>query len=206
MGIGNVSIVVAAAAVTSSTHYPSWGSGTPGPERTHARSGLLITPHGDREPSRPAGAAARSRSHYPSWGSGTGTRTGRSPGPRSTHYPSWGSGTLHVRTGRSRGCRLITPHGDRERSMFAQVGVVDAVSLPLMGIGNRPPFQTSRQSTTNSSLPLMGIGNGVRDENGVVPPMELITPHGDRELNRAVGGYPNSSFSLPLMGIGNWHG
>ena len=93
MGIGNIGGPMTFLLVSSS-HYPSWGSGTLGcgctckvqksslplmgignlPERAVDRRYRrnLITPHGDREPSRTSCRSTISaQSHYPSWGSGT---------------------------------------------------------------------------------------------------------------------------------------
>ena len=95
-------------------------------------------------------------------------------------------------------------------------------SLPLMGIGNEHR-RLSIGHHVGRSLPLMGIGNDVFSAD-LRHDLELITPHGDRELgsdghNTAVktAHYPSwgsgtvvsstgmrgGPVSLPLMGIGN---
>ena len=57
---------------SATSHYPSWGSGTPGSNR--------------RPQSRP-------RSSLPLMGIGNGYRCRCCPDRTGTHYPSWGSGT-----------------------------------------------------------------------------------------------------------------
>ena len=143
------------------THYPSWGSGTPGSNRrpqSRPRSSLplmgignacrsrpwlrnyqLITPHGDREHRRRDSCrAATTRTHYPSWGSGTRASSGSvRTGFSSTHYPSWGSGNLiNYTTSNTSPPALITPHGDREHIPVDAFRILAFNSLPLMGIGN----------------------------------------------------------------------
>ena len=98
----------------ASTHYPSWGSGTPvsGSHRLAANASLplmgirnalrrarqppgrpLITPHGDQERSTSSTAASWTPAHYPSWGSGTKVAATHQVPLHPPHYPSWGSGT-----------------------------------------------------------------------------------------------------------------
>ena len=98
---------------------------------------------------------------------------------------------------------LITPHGDWERG---RVGVaLDVLDLITPhGDWERQAVMPRRVLSWNS-LPLMGIGNRL----GAVycaAPLHLITPHGDWERRSAASGTAAcTSFSLPLMGIGN-HG
>ena len=103
---------------TYEAHYPSWGSGTCaispwvaelmalwislplmgiGNKPSRIRStmdmrDMLITPHGDREP--------------------TNSKCGKSI--NRSHYPSWGSGTIRDLINGNMSNVLITPHGDRE--------------------------------------------------------------------------------------------
>ena len=58
---------------------------------------------------------------------------------------------------------LITPHGDRKRSMRCQRRAGDSDSLPLMGIGNLA-YRREQLARIHArhSLPLMGIGNASR--------------------------------------------
>ena len=155
--------------------------------RRHRPHGLaapdnLITPHGDREPSR-----------------STPTRTS----PRSSHYPSWGSGTRGHPLPVQPVLLLITPHGDRERHKHAvdQRGV-SAPHYPSWGSGTTGTDPDGNEWSV-TSLPLMGIGN----RGNVVEPRRgrkrLITPHGDRERGSMRERAPIRSCSLPLMGIGN---
>ena len=163
---------------------------------------LLITPHGDREPSRRSRRRCRRAAHYPSWGSGTGNLSQASTTPSASSLPLMGIGNRELEPGFDDAfSELITPHGDREPGAGGMRIVHPNRSLPLMGIGNSPPpgpysaAQTrphypSWGSGTISwiprtllavhSLPLMGIGN-----------LELSLL-GQRE-----------GVSLPLMGIGN---
>ena len=58
------------------------------------------------------------------------------------------------------------------------------------------------KATGTASLPLMGIGNSHLGEPSPQW-VELITPHGDRELAAAPAASDAHLLSLPLMGIGN---
>ena len=70
-----------------------------------------------------------------------------------------------------------------------------------MGIGN-PRKVGDERVIDAGSLPLMGIGNLGRDVCRVNLPL-LITPHGDRKPGDTVLLGPFDAPSLPLMGIGN---
>ncbi len=203
MGIGNTR-TARAARWRSPAHYPSWGSGTKelqGQARGLTSSSLPLMGIGNSTPSAPR-PSRRPRSlplmgignpgphrarpgpggaHYPSWGSGTAQATAVRSMLSETHYPSWGSGTAEAAARATTRFRLITPHGDRERSSWE---------------GSTP-----RSRTTH--YPSWGSGTG--DLRGLhVPVDSLITPHGDRELEGGPeDGRLGLARSLPLMGIGN---
>ena len=128
-----------------------------------------------------------------------------SPSPRRTataHYPSWGSETAGGKAELPPRADLITPHGDRKLVWRRRIVVVrHELSLPLMGIGNRPCLADGGGQEEHS-LPLMGIGNCRRAARiarslgshypswGSETPVggrrrrpvdALITPHGDRK-------------------------
>ena len=185
----------------------------------------LITPHGDRKPTRASPALAswhrlitphgdRKRAanghetnigpyaHYPSWGSETRRQSDRGSRAGSAHYPSWGSETARSRGRDDALPELITPHGDRKHHYGCGRRSGGRSSLPLMGIGNTPHITwVSRMSL--SSLPLMGIGNRYssldrwRRRSLSLPLMGIGNPTVGRAWR--VG----SRASLPLMGIGN---
>ena len=166
---------------------------------------LLITPHGDRKPLLRRLPRLLRVAHYPSWGSETGVWPTPVEVTVNTSLPLMGIGNLDDQANVAHcGCDgrlLITPHGDRKPAVARTDHVHALPSLPLMGIGNRRDF-----------------------EHEVAGVMVLITPHGDRKRQRhadrsvrrtshypswgsETNGFPHlvlrSTFSLPLMGIGN---
>ena len=74
-------------------------------------------------------------------------------------------------------------------------------SLPLMGIGNRPPVP-ERYAGPSAHYPSWGSETGQVSHGGTRLP-ELITPHGDRKQHPEAPIILDSEGSLPLMGIGN---
>ena len=164
---------------------------------------VLITPHGDLEPSSISGSArARSASHYPSWGFGTAAYCAGVAGAlalslplmgiwnwcalsapaaaSTTHYPSWGFGT-------------------RRRPPPETGGLP---SLPLMGIWNLDESARLDLALRNS-LPLMGIWNPRKEAVAAWRDWMLITPHGDLEPPECTLRVIGRLGSLPLMGIWN---
>ncbi len=165
---------------------------------------LLITPHGDREPTQASlYQLVWDRISLPLMGIGNrreprlhlahavllitphGDREPCRPcttcGCTGTHYPSWGSGTRDQRCGALRVDR-VAHYPSWGSGTNRRVGArrLENDSLPLMGIGNE--VKTARfHSDEWGSLPLMGIGN-VRDGVRLGLRVDvLITPHGDRE-------------------------
>ena len=241
MGIGNSSTgsVTMARAMA---HYPSWGSGTAkaawapliveislplmgiGNElavRPTAVCCLLITPHGDREPSpsrRPRGCH---RAHYPSWGSGTRLAASETA-VRLHSLPLMGIGNGARPDRRKRDSLLITPHGDREPPRRRVTPWARIRSLPLMGIGNldtgrvvalsallitphgdRELLRHNRRSISRAAH-YPSWGSGTREILcWLIAAVRLITPHGDRELDESRRRGVVAGSSLPLMGIGN---
>ena len=140
--------------------------------------------------------------HYPSWGSGTGAGHPVALAKTHTHYPSWGSGTR------------FSPARNDDR---------DAVSLPLMGIGNPAgrirPRGCCRLITPHGDRERVVRGAEGQERHHLITPhgdreldvldqlvlsfLDLITPHGDRE--RVDPPLRDAAYlhSLPLMGIGN---
>ena len=140
-------------------------------------------------------------------GIGNGSRVPRLILVLEAHYPSWGSGTR----------------------CDQRMGAAGDCSLPLMGIGNGIPGGPVDGRRECNSLPLMGIGNVEMRSGGPRPirRRQLITPHGDRELENGMAWFrghgqlitPHGDrepcpvlrriherieyCSLPLMGIGN---
>ena len=186
-----------------STHYPSWGSGTPPVSGAVAPTSVSLPLMGIGNPSLPyrhervssthypswgSGTRAavdpnsRSYSHYPSWGSGTTLRPHHPPSVAAPHYPSWGSGTCGGLVAVGHQPVLTTPHGDREPRTRVGIGRTSAGSLPLMGIGN----------------------DDLAGEEQLLT--ELTTPHGDREPLALGAMHGVFRPSLPLMGIGNAKG
>ena len=118
--------------------------------------------------------------------------------------------------------QLITPHGDWEPPVGMRSVLVALNSLPLMGIGNpsesrrarvyaEPHYPswglgTSQRKNDHwqnqGSLPLMGIGN-FTFRGHKVGLIELITPHGDWELQNPCplrGRHPHPHY--PSWGLG----
>ncbi len=95
------------------THYPSWGSGTRSCRADNGGVRLLITPHGDREPSCAALSDAGMFHSLPLMGIGNTTHrtVARSTAPLITPH---GDRERGRGGGAVRGVQLITPHGDRE--------------------------------------------------------------------------------------------
>ena len=165
---------------TTTTHYPSWGSGT----------------------SRASGATWRcAPSHYPSWRSGTrdcqapplspwdslplmgigNWSSTMSPSPCFwSSLPLMGIGNDGIPGVLDSERILITPHGDREPRARRARESPDAVLITPHGDRERFPQHCQ-----------------------VAAYLSLITPHGDRELGIGGGGGAGSFDSLPLMGIGN---
>ena len=104
-----------------------------------------------------------------------------------------------------------------------EIGRAFALSLPLMGIENRPsgPIGPISQGLItphgdrkhagascprHASLPLITPhGDRKRSSDGVrTGPQALITPHGDRKRDSMYGRPDPGWLSLPLMGIGNF--
>ena len=104
--------------------------------------------------------------------------------------------------GRHRKHRLITPHGDRKRTIAACLPSGNKPSLPLMGIENAERM-TVEEIRGDSSLPLMGIeNNGVRAA-AVVSSMNSLPLMGIENDTDAPPPPWNTGSSLPLMGIEN---
>jgi len=75
-----------------------------------------------------------------------------------SHYPSWGSETVQVRALYLRFRGLITPHGDRKRSLWVSI---TCMSLP----SHYPSWGSETRDLFVDDVFLIG----------------LITPHGDRK-------------------------
>ena len=180
---------------------PLMGIGNKNVELLISAISNLITPHGDRERMARRPRPVGSSPHYPSWGSGTTARRA-ARAPPGFSLPLMGIGNPIV--GR-------TCHDGR----FG--------SLPLMGIGNTLR-QRWRTDMIVFSLPLMGIGNRTTSAStfGSAPTHYPSWGSGTRisrsgRSHRFSTHYPSwgsgtcgssavnaySTFSLPLMGIGN---
>ncbi len=207
---------------TERNSLPLMGIGNDPGTRRLSNQLQLITPHGDRE----RGSATRwNRSggtHYPSWGSGTGLDVERINTGAKSHYPSWGSGTRAC-TCPCRGGSSSLPLMGIGNGIFDWIKDAWNDSLPLMGIGNAPPLPPDPRPERTTHYPSWGSGTGacrgtVRHGGAHYPswgsgtsstaplsrsPTHLITPHGDRELDRYSDLHKLALDSLPLMGIGN---
>ena len=178
MGIGNPLVGIAVVR-RSSTSLPLMGIG-------NAPSGL--------------GKRPVAKAHCPSWGLGTrseGKRDRRSTGLITPHgdWEPLRAGRLSVyRPG------LITPHGDWEPVTTQPANRFDAVSLPLMGIGNAPAVP----ECVIGGLLITPHGDWERRTFANLSESDiLITPHGDWEPPPCLKPRRKASLSLPLMGIGN---
>ena len=102
------------------SHYPSWGSETPGGciRRRWLSASLPLMGIGNND--WVAAATMPVAAHYPSWGSETSASSGEGLASPKPHYPSWGSETWLAGTAKLQ---------------------QSSSSLPLMGIGNIPHRQ-----------------------------------------------------------------
>ena len=132
MGIGNVSFNDWPGR-THADSLPLMGIGNLNPswEIVNWYVCVLITPHGDRKPSRAATPPKSWDAHYPSWGSETAHSMQTSPASLSSHYPSWGS----------------------ETPRSAAQGRYVCDSLPLMGIGNAGAAELRRMGAIHLITP-----------------------------------------------------
>ena len=187
-----------------STHsLPLMGIGNRAPcQRARRMLAVLITPHGDWEPTHELrgtvevgvslplmgiGNRVFSRpippvgwTHYPSWGLGTPSSAAWSRRPFRSHYPSWGLGTPRSRGRGGPMPILITPHGDWERRDRGRPHPLSKASLPLMGIGNLPA-PPSPPAPLDDLITPHGDWEPVEHRAGEELRSELITPHGDWE-------------------------
>ena len=159
----------------------------------------LITPHGDRERGDPKADAAMAKASLPLMGIGNVIPYGSKCSNWSS-LPLMGIGNRPYPRGGRSDLALITPHGDREPSLFLSSTPIASNSLPLMGIGNsgRP----RGPGLPCAHYPSWGSGTGIHFRLEM-PQSDLITPHGDRELTDGYRFRLDTRDSLPLMGIGN---
>ena len=149
----------------STTHYPSWGSGTrrwpPGEPPTEPSLPLMGIGNVGSSFTAPVNSSSLPLMGIGNWLTAcTVLPLGRrrlitAHGDRERTHTS-----EHVV--RPSEINLITPHGDREhdRARRRAVGVRHLSSLPLMGIGNpRATRDPKLLGHVGISLPLMGIGN-----------------------------------------------
>ena len=149
-------------------HYPSWGSGTHGKARNCRPISLPLMGIGNLTGSSPKGSTA--------------------PGSFEAHYPSWGSGTGAVPSPVDHGrTSLITPHGDRElrQKQLATACRDHRSHYPSWGSGTVSRRALDLHRSARSHYPSWGSGTDEQAYPGSTL-LELITPHGDRELRRSV--------------------
>ena len=128
---------------------------------------------------------------------------------------------------RAVGLHLITPHGDWKPSSSRYSPCRSRFSLPLMGIGNLPdrrpgPARAHLITPHGDWKPLICRWCPTRNRHTAHYPSwgletcqplsgagqrkghALITPHGDWKPLAPFNVSARGSYSLPLMGIGNW--
>ena len=204
-------------------HYPSWGLGTRKARHREPRHLVLITPHGDWEPTW---SARRSRSpgcslplmgignltlggevtekdvaSLPLMGIGNCSRRSGCAAARTAHYPSWGLGTHGRRQRGRRVVHLITPHGDWERSRPGWTRPRLRAHYPSWGLGTAVADRLRQAG--QASLPLMGIGNPLPSRRRSAAPATHYPSWGLGTIRAASWYLWRMSASLPLMGIGN---
>ena len=177
---------------------PLMGIGNGGIGIVVCGSYALITPHGDR---KPLILRTSKETHYPSWGSETDLAAPGAGGSEGS-LPLMGIGNLSDMAADSEPGYLITPHGDRKRSVSHCGRWPVSAHYPSWGSetapdastrrwytflitphGDRKPGLVRRQHVRQlvSSLPLMGIGNRRGAYRPAMGGGALITPHGDRK-------------------------
>ena len=141
MGIGNDADNLIESLVATGCSLPLMGIGNANaPKSRRARDG-----HG---------------AHYPSWGLETFCRRRPCRGLVNpvliTPHGDWKRRSTPRAPGASRGS-LITPHGDWKLTDLARSDPTQAVSLPLMGIGNSSPERGWAETKSSTHYPSWGL-------------------------------------------------